>query len=127
MVRSAKQMPPGPVVYHPALEPPDADRREDEVGPLDGVVEVGRGAERQLRPALPGQPAQHAGHPLHAVGVEVMEDDLVERQRVPLGEQRPVDQWNAEPSAADDRELHEGDGTSRRRSASAARRRKRKV
>ena len=120
IVRSAKQMPPGPVVScpstpsderhrlvdHAALEPPDADGGEDEVGALDGVVEVGRGAERQLHPALLRQAAQDPAHPLHAAGVEVVEHDLVERERVPLRQQRPVDERDAEPAAADDRELH---------------------
>ena len=77
IVRSAKQMPPGPVVSWPstpspsgtsssidaALELADADRGEDEVGALDGVHEVGRGPERQPRPVLGGQPVEHRADP----------------------------------------------------------------
>ena len=94
------------LVDHAALEAPDADRREDEVGALDRVAEVGRRAERQRRAALGGEALEHAAHALHALGVEVVEDDLVERQRVAPGEQRAIDQRDPEPASADDRELH---------------------
>ena len=74
IVRSAKQMPPGPVVSCPSTprasgtdssttrpsSRPTRMAREDEVGALDGVVEVGGDAERQLGAALAGEPAQHA-------------------------------------------------------------------
>ena len=43
------------------------------------------------------------------LGVEVVQHDLVEREPVALGQQGAVNEGNAEPSAADDRELHEWD------------------
>ena len=94
------------LVDHPALEPADADRGEDEVGALDRVVEVGRGPERQLLAALLGEPVQDGRHPLHPALVEIVQHDLVEREALALGQQRPVDERDAEPSSADDRELH---------------------
>ena len=94
------------LVDHAALEPADADRREDEVGALDRVGEVGRRAERQGRPALGGEALEHAADALHARRVEVVQDDLVERERLALGQQGPVHERDPEPAAADDRELH---------------------
>ena len=94
IVRSAKQMPPGPVVScpstpsaerddlvdHAALELADADRAEHEVGALDGVVEVGRGAERQPLAVLGGEPVEHGADALQPRRVDVVQDDLVERR-----------------------------------------------
>ena len=94
------------LVDHAPLEPADADGGEHEVGALDRVVEVGGGAERQLLAALLGEPVQDGRHPLHPALVEIVEDDLVEREALALGQQRPVDERDAEPSSADDRELH---------------------
>ena len=94
------------LVDHAALEPADPDRGEHEVGALDRVVEVGRGAERQLLAALLGEPVQDGRHPLHPALVEIVQHDLVEREALALVEQRPVDERDAEPSSADDRELH---------------------
>jgi hypothetical protein len=36
-----------------------------------------------------------------------VQDDLVERQALALGQQRLLDERDAEPSSADDRELHD--------------------
>ena len=92
-----------------ALEAADPDRAEDEVGALDGVAEVGRDAERQRVPVLGGEPVQHGAHALEAAGVDVVQDDLVERQPVAPGQQRAVHERDAEPAATDDRELHAED------------------
>ena len=74
----------------------------------DGVAEVGGDAERELGAALVGEAAQHGAHALEPLGVDVVEDDLVEREPVLTGQQRAVDERDAEPPTTDDRELHRG-------------------
>ena len=79
----------------------DQDRMDRMATVLHGLA-----AERQLLAALLGEPVQDGGHPLHPALVEIVQHDLVERQARALGQQRPVDERDAEPSSADDRELH---------------------
>ena len=92
------------LVDRAALEPADADGAEHEVGALERVVEVGGGAERHSSPCSAAA-LEHAADALEPARVDVVQHDLVERERA-AREQRPVDQRDAEPSAPDDRELH---------------------
>ena len=119
IVRSAKQMPPAPIVScpstpcaerdalvdRPALEPSDADRDEHEVRALERVVEVGGGAEREPLAVLGGLALQHLGDAFQPLGVDVVQHDLVERAAL---QQRAVDERDPEAAAPDDRELHAG-------------------
>ena len=82
IVRSAKQMPPGTggllaehavaerdsLVDGTALEPADADRRKDEIGALERVVEVGGRAERHAIPVLRGLTFEHVRDPVEPPG-----------------------------------------------------------
>ena len=77
------------LVDHPALEPPDADRAEHEVGALDRVVEVGRDRNGSVRAALVGEALEHGAHALEAAGVDVVQHDLVERERLARGAAAP--------------------------------------
>jgi len=85
------------------LEPADADRHEHEVGALERVVEVGGRAERHVVAVLGRLSFEHERDPLQPAGVDVVQDDIVER--LPA-EQGTVDERDAEPSAPDDREPH---------------------
>ena len=120
IVRSAKQMPPGPVVSWPSTPSPSGtdssttrpSRRPTRIAqntksapstasPRSVVTRNGSASA-----VLGGEPVQHAAHALEAAGVDVVQDDLVERQPVAPREQRAVDERDAEAAAADDRELH---------------------
>ena len=61
-------------------------------------------------PCSAASPSQHGADALQPAGVDVVQHDLVERQPLALRQQRPVDERDAEPAAADDRELHQWDG-----------------
>ena len=93
------------LVDRAALEAADADRHEHEVGAVDRVVEVGGRAERHTVAVLGGLALEHAGDPVEALGIDVVQDDFVERAAL---EQGAVDERDAESSAPDDRELHAG-------------------
>ena len=54
---------------------------------------------------LGGLALEHLGDPVEPLGVDVVQDDLVERA---TPEQRAVDERDAESAAPDDRELHAG-------------------
>ncbi len=120
IVRSAKQMPPGPgrlltedaeaerdlLVDHATLELTDAHRAEDEVRAVDPVPQVGGAPEGQRPAALGRQPFQDGHDALQARGVDVVQDDLGDAEDFRLVEQRSVDEWYAEAASADDAELH---------------------
>ena len=55
---------------------------------------------------LGGEPLEHQRHAVQPRRVDVVQDDLVEPERLRFGEQRAVDERDAEAAAADDRELH---------------------
>ena len=60
------------LVDRPALEASDADGREHEVRPLERVIEVGRGPERDPV-AMRGRLAfEHERDPVEARGIDVM-------------------------------------------------------
>ncbi len=87
-----------PLVDGAPGETVDADGGEDEPGPGQRVVEVGGGAHRRARTGR-----QHGAHRGEAARVDVVQDDL--RDPAVAG-QRAVDEGDAEPAAAQDRELH---------------------
>jgi hypothetical protein len=93
------------LVDRAALEAAHADRREDEAGALERVVQIGRGAEGQPVAVLGGLPFEHLGDPVEPLRVDVVQHDLVER---PALEQGAVHERDAESAAPDDRELHAG-------------------
>ena len=90
------------------LELPDPDRAEHEVRALDRVAEVGGDAERERGAAFVGEAVQDGADAREPLRVDVVQDDLVEREPVPAGEQCAVDERDAEAAATDDRELHRG-------------------
>ena len=51
-------------------------------------------------------PAQHGRDALEPRVVDVVQHEVVDADDVAPGQQRPVEQWDAEAAAADDRELH---------------------
>ena len=67
------------LVDRAALEPADADRDEDEVGALERVVEVGRRPERDAVAVLGGLALEHLRDAVQALGVDVVQHDVVER------------------------------------------------
>ena len=117
IVRSAKQMPPGTggllaehavaerdaLIDGTPLEPADADRRKDEIGALERVVEVGGRAERHAIPELRCLTFEYVRDPVQPPGVDVVEHDIVER--LPP-QQRAVDERDPKAAAPDDRQLH---------------------
>ena len=95
------------LVDRAAVEPPDADRAEHEVRALDRVVELGRRTERQPVAVLGGLALEHKADPLEPLGIDVVQDDLVEPPGVTT-EQRAVHERDAKAAPSDDRKLHAG-------------------
>ena len=91
-----------------ALELPDADRAEHEVRAIDRVVEVGGRAERQPVAVLGGLALEHEADPLEPLGIDVVQDDLVESDRGVAVEQRAVDERHTKAAPSDDRKFHAG-------------------
>ena len=122
IVRSAKQIPPGPVVSCPRTSSasgtdssitrpssrPTRIAQNTKSAPSTASVEVGGDGERQVPAALVGEALEHGAHALEAARVDVVEHDLVERERLAAAQQSAVHERHPEPSATDDRELHRG-------------------
>jgi hypothetical protein len=95
-----------PLVVGTALQAADADRREDEVGAAQSLVEVGRGGHRggaRDGRRLFGEDPADRGEPAR---VQVVQDDLGHPALGAVGEQRAVHERDPEAAAAENRQFH---------------------
>ena len=95
-----------PLVGRAPLEPADPDRAEDEVRPLDRLVERGRDVDAR-RVRVPrrhlGQDPADGGEP---VLVDVVQPHLVDPALVGVGQEGAVDEGRAEPATPEHRQPH---------------------
>ena len=107
-----------PLVADPAVEAARAQRREDHVGPGQGLVETRDGGD-QAAQGRPGQrvAAQHARHHVQPPGVGVVQRQPGDRQ--PAARQGPGDERHPEAAAAENSDTHAPDPTARPRPAVA--------
>ena len=94
------------LVGEPGVLAADAQLENDERRAVDRRVEVVRDEERPLEPVALEHPARHRADDRAPLRVDVVEDELVDRQPRALAREPRDELGRVRRAAADDRELH---------------------